>query len=98
MVLETELSVLHFYPKQQKKIVPCWEELEHRRTQTLPPKLFQQSYIFSNKATPSNSAIPHGPNIQTHESIGGKPIQITTVCSLSYEGVWATNNLLSLLK
>jgi hypothetical protein len=42
----------------------------------------QQSHTYSNKATPPNSTTPSGPSTQTHESMGAKPIQITTFHSL----------------
>jgi hypothetical protein len=52
----------------------CWVELKHRQPQSLLP----QWHTSSSKATPPNSAIPYGPNIQTHKSVGAKPNQTTT--------------------
>ena len=42
----------------------------------LPPRphTLQEGHTHSKKATPPNSAIPYGPSIQTHESVGAKPI------------------------
>lgn len=38
----------------------------------------QWGHTHSNMATVPNSATPYEPIIQTHESLGGKPTQITT--------------------
>ena len=49
---------------------------------TLPltkPQPLQQSHTYSNNAMTSNSAIPCGPSIQTHESMEAITIQTTTV-------------------
>jgi hypothetical protein len=68
MVLEKELRVLHLDQQAAMRVyISHWAELEPR-----PPSLlhtvtyfFLQGHTYSNKATPPNSATPHGPNIQT---------------------------------
>ena len=56
--------------------------LEYKQHQTSPlhdlKALPPQWHTFSNKATPPNSVTPYSPSIQTHESMGIIPIQITT--------------------
>ena len=42
------------------------------------PQCHKQDHTYSNKSIPPNSATPYGPSIQTHESMGAKPIQATT--------------------
>jgi len=41
-----------------------------------------QDHIYSNKAMAPNNAIPYGPSIQIHESMGITPIQTTTASTL----------------
>ena len=59
--------------------IPLWVALEHRDIlQCIYMTHFLPQHTYINKATPPNSATFHGPSIQTHESIGTKPIQTTT--------------------
>lgn len=44
-----------------------------------PPAPLQQGHTYSNQDTPPNSVTPCGLSIQTHESMGPKPIQSITV-------------------
>lgn len=82
---------------QQDALIPDWAELKHRKPQnhphrgTLPPSrpyIFLQDHMYS-KITPPNSTTSCGPSIQTHHSMGAKPIQSTTdvigTASLSHD-------------
>jgi hypothetical protein len=54
-----------------------------------------------DKATPPNSATPHWPNIQTHESIGAVPIQSTThlnVFQQSYLSMKVPNSIVQMFE
>ena len=81
MVLE-ELRVLHLNPKAGDRdclLQAARRRLEFHIEQSLimgDTHILCQGHINSNKATPPNIAIHFGPNIQTHDSMGAKPIQI----------------------
>jgi hypothetical protein len=81
MVLAKELRVLHLYPKAtgRRLALSSWVELMHRTSKPMPTvtHFFQQGHTYSNKVTPPNSVTPCESNIQTHESMGAKPIQTT---------------------
>ena len=65
---------------QMETGIPYWKELKHRRHQPIlaATHFLQQTHAYSNKAN-SNSTTHHGPTIQTHESMGPKPVQTTTL-------------------
>jgi hypothetical protein len=67
--------------------IPHWAELEYICVTSKPTCTVthfpQQGHSYSNKATSPTSATPcpYRPCIQTHESVGAKPIQTITLMS-----------------
>jgi hypothetical protein len=83
MVLEEETRALHLDLEAAKRrlssILGRTYAQETPKPMPRVTHVFHQGYIYSNKVTPPNSATPCGPSIQTHESMGAKLIQTTTV-------------------
>ena len=81
MVLE-DLRILHLGLKETtRKLDSTLPELECGSLQSLPPEWHPSSNKATpslNMATPRNNTISYGPSIQTHESVGAKPIQTIT--------------------
>jgi hypothetical protein len=66
--------------RQSRKLsLPQWVELSiHIKAHPLTHFL-QQGHTYSNKYTPPNYITLCGTSIQTHDSMGAKPIQTTTI-------------------